>query len=269
MADLTGRRGKIFIIATLLFTLLVVFLQVGGHRVDRGVGVLAIPQRAIHWGISSIRFLIERYIALVNLKKENLRLEEEVRRLKRENAELKEAALSAERLERLLALKGDIPQATIAAQVIAASPSGWFNEVVIDKGGRDGVRSGMPVVTKEGAVGRVVRVSAGSSVVMLLYDRNSAVDCFVQRTRQRGIVQGVGVGRCYLRYVPREADIQIGDLLVASGLAGGFPKGFPVGVVVKVDKQGHGLFAQIEVVPCADLSRLEEVMVIASISKEA
>jgi rod shape-determining protein MreC len=150
----------------------------------------------------------------------------------------------------------------IAAEVVAYSPSAWFRTIVINKGQRDGVKKGFPVVTLEGVVGRVMRISSSSSVVLLVLDRNSSVDCLVQRNRIRGIVEGEGGGRCYLRYVPRTEDIQVGDHIITSGLGGIFPKGLSMGEVVRVEKKEYGLFQEIEVMPSADLSRLEEVMVI-------
>jgi rod shape-determining protein MreC len=156
----------------------------------------------------------------------------------------------------------------IAAEVVAYSPSAWFRTIVINKGQRDGVRKGLPVMTWEGVVGKVMRISSTSSVILLVIDRNSSVDCLVQRTRTRGILEGEGGGRCFLRYVPRTEDIQVGDHIVTSGLEGIFPKGLSMGEVVRVEKKAYGLFQEIEVMPSADLSRLEEVMVLVSPARE-
>jgi rod shape-determining protein MreC len=84
----------------------------------------------------------------------------------------------------------------------------------------------------------------------------------VQRTRTRGILEGEGGGRCYLRYVSRTEDIQVGDHIVTSGLEEIFPKGLSLGEVARVEKKAYGLFQEIEVMPSADLGRLEELMVI-------
>jgi len=150
----------------------------------------------------------------------------------------------------------------IPAEVIASSPSAWFRTIVINKGHRDGLNKGMPVVTWEGVVGRVMRTSPGSSIILLIVDRNSSVDVLVQRTRARGIVEGDGASRCQLRYVPRTDDIQAGDRIITSGLGGIFPKGLSLGEAVMVEQKDYGLFHVVEVRPSADFSRLEEVMVI-------
>jgi rod shape-determining protein MreC len=273
MVDHKRRRGTIIIISLVLCALVLVVLQISGRYGGDGLHAVGLKplspwQRAFHWVVGSIRGVFQNYVLLVNLKEENRQLEEEVRRLKQENADLKESAQTSERLQRLLALKGRVPGAAIAAEVVAHSPSAWFTTIVINKGQRDGVRKGFPVVTLEGVVGKVLRVSSSSSVVLLVLDRNSSVDCLVERTRQRGILEGEGGGRCFLRYVPRTADIQVGDHLVTSGLEGIFPKGLAMGDVVKVEKKEYGLFQEIEVMPSADLSRLEEVMVLVRPSAE-
>jgi len=206
--------------------------------------------------------LFQGYILLVDLKKENLRLQGEVYRLQRENDELRESAKAVRRLRRLLLFKEQVPAAMIPSEVIAYSPSAWFRTIVINKGRRDGVRKGMPVVIWEGVVGQVIRTSTGSSIILLIIDRNSSVDALVQRTRTRGILEGEGSPRCQLRYVSRTDEIQVGDRIVTSGLGGIFPKGLFMGTVVRVEKKEYGLFQEVEVNPSADFSRLEEVLVI-------
>jgi rod shape-determining protein MreC len=267
MVDFRRRRGALIVIFLVLCALVLIVLQISGryggdelHNV--GLRPLSPWQRAFHWVVGSVGAVFQKYVILVNLKEENHQLQEEVRRLKQENADLKESAQTLERLQRLLLLKARVPAAMIAAEVVAYSPSAWFRTIVINKGQRDGVRKGFPVVTSEGVVGKVTRVSSRSSVVLLVIDRNSAVDCLAQRTRTRGILEGEGGGRCYLRYVSRTEDIQIGDHIVTSGLEGIFPKGLSLGEVAKVEKKAYGLFQEIEIMPSADLGRLEEVMVI-------
>jgi rod shape-determining protein MreC len=273
MVNLRRRRGTLIIISLVLCALVLIVLQISGryggdefHKV--GLRPLSPWQRAFHWFVGSVHAVFQNYILLVNLKDENHQLQEEVRRLKQENADLKESAQTLGRLQRLLLLKAQVPGAMIAAEVIAFSPSAWFRTIVINKGQRDGVKKGFPVVTLEGVVGKVTRVSSSSSVVLLVIDRNSSVDCLAQRTRTRGILEGEGGGRCYLRYVSRTEDIQVGDHIFTSGLEEIFPKGLSLGEVVKVEKKAYGLFQEIEVMPSADLGRLEEVMVIVRPARE-
>jgi len=267
MVDLRRRRGNLVIVILIISAVFLISLQIsgryGGDFLHNFVlRIIAPPQRAVHWTIASIRTVFQNHILLSDLKKENLRLQAEVHRLQRENDALRESAQAVGRLRRLLLFKQQVSAPMIPAEVIASSPSAWFRTIVINKGHRDGLNKGMPVVTWEGVVGRVMRTSPGSSIILLIVDRNSSVDVLVQRTRARGIVEGDGASRCQLRYVPRTDDIQAGDRIITSGLGGIFPKGLSLGEAVMVEQKDYGLFHVVEVRPSADFSRLEEVMVI-------
>jgi rod shape-determining protein MreC len=118
------------------------------------------------------------------------------------------------------------------------------------------------VLAPTGIAGRVVETYPHHSKVMLVVDRNSAADAMVQRTRVRGILQGKGGNRCSLDYVYKSADVQLGDLVLASGLGGIYPKGLVFGKVTAANKKNPGVFQEIEVTPAVDLSTLEEVLVV-------
>ncbi len=114
----------------------------------------------------------------------------------------------------------------------------------------------------QGIVGRIVEVYPQYAKVMLIVDRKSGADAMVQRTRVRGILQGKGGNRCSLEFVPKSADVQVGDLVLASGLVGIYPKGLVFGKVTAANKKNPGVFQEIEVTPAVDLSTLEEVLVV-------
>jgi rod shape-determining protein MreC len=272
MVDIRRRRGTLIIIALAIVAVIIISLQISGHyRGDAlhriGLMVLSPFQRAFHWIVDSASGVFKNYIFLVDLKKENDRLREEVHNLKQENADLKESAQAAERLQRLLLFKERVVAPMISAEVVAYSSSSLFRSIVINKGEREGLRKGMPVVNWEGVVGRVMRTAPRSAVVLLIVDRNSSVDCLVQRTRTEGIMEGEGGAQCYLRYVPRTEEIEVGDHVITSGLEGIFPKGLSMGDVTRVQKKEYGLFQEVEVTPSVHFSRLEEVLVILSPAK--
>ncbi|MFM8551002.1 MAG: rod shape-determining protein MreC, partial [Nitrospiraceae bacterium] len=133
---------------------------------------------------------------------------------------------------------------------------------VLDKGARDGVKIEMGVMATDGAVGRVVKVTPYTAMVLLISDPNNAVTGLIQRTRDEGIVEGTADGRARMKYIPLLATLQGGDVVVTSGLAGGFPRGIPLGTITKVDKSEGELFQSAEIVPDVDLRKLEEVLVI-------
>jgi rod shape-determining protein MreC len=196
------------------------------------------------------------------LGEENIELRQQVARLKEENSRLKEAALASERLRRLLEFKETVRISMVGAEVIGRDPSSWFKSVTINKGEKDGVRKGMAVTSPEGVVGQVLRTGPHYSVVLLITDYNSALDGLIQRTRGRTIVEGRGENRCQLKYLLRTEDVVVGDIVITSGLTGNFPKGLVIGEIRRVEKEGQGVFQEAELVPCADLSKLEEVLVI-------
>lgn len=208
------------------------------------------------------------YLWLRGVAEENERLRLEIARLQAELVEAREHELEYERLARLLKVAKGIDAPKIAAKIVGRPLGGWQGLVIIDKGERDGVFPEMPVVTYTprgpGAlVGQVVASVAHYAKVLLITDPSSAVDVFIQRSRQRGLLRGQGENRCILDYVPAEADVREKDIVVTSGLDGIYPKGILVGQVVKIyPGREKGLFRLVEVVPAAPLRDLEEVLVI-------
>ncbi len=202
------------------------------------------------------------YFFLVGVERDNRRLREIVKQLNTRNIQYREAVHSAERLQQLLNLKNAIPVPSIAATVIGEDATPWFRTVIIDRGSVDGVREGMPVIASSGVVGRIVRVAANSSRLLLLTDHASAVAASVQRSRARGVVKGKSGGLCSLEFSQRGEDVKVGDIIVTSGIGGIFPKGLPIGEVTMVKKGEYGIFQTVELRPFVSLSRLEEVLVL-------
>lgn len=203
-----------------------------------------------------------KYFALIDVRKENEALKEELDLLRMETARYREIAAASERLQDLLRLKDEIPWPVTEAQVIGRDPSGWFESVIIDKGNNYGLKMNMPVVDARGVVGRLVSVSANYSKVLLIIDQNSAVDCLVQRSREKGVVKGLSAGLCKLDYVVKTGDVRVGDAVVTSGMDRVFPKGLPVGEVMEVQDTSWEFFRNLKVKPVVDFSKLEDVLVI-------
>ena len=205
------------------------------------------------------------YIALVDVRKENRKLQEELDRLRSENIELLEAKAALKRLQPFLEFKTKSPHSIIIARVIGRDSTSWYRTMVIDKGEQDGVRLDMAAIVPGGVVGRVMKTASGTSRIQLLTDHNSAVAAFVQRTRDEGIVEGTEKGLVRIKYLPALSEVQEGDIVLTSGLAGSFPKGLLIGGIHKVKKEDKALFQQADVVPMLDFSKLEEVMIITAI----
>jgi rod shape-determining protein MreC len=203
-----------------------------------------------------------KYLRFVDLQEENTHLKKELDDLRMQNDLYRELASTHARLRELLQFKESIRSPMAAAQVIGRDPTGWFESILIDKGTHKGLGLNMPVVDARGVIGRVVAVSPNYSKVLLIIDQNSAVDCLIQRTREKGILKGLPSQLCRLHYVSRAADVAVGDKIVTSGLDRIYPKGLPVGEVTEVVDTPWEFFKDVRVKPSADFSKLEEVLVL-------
>ena len=226
------------------------------------IEIISPVQRLVTQSIKTTEEFWLNYFYLVNVRHKNRQLKSELDALRMENSRYRELLSTHERLRELLCFRNSINLPVIAARVIARDPTGWFKSALIDKGTRSGVTLNMPVVNASGVVGRVVSVSPNYAKVLLIIDQNSAVDCLVQRSRQRGIVKGLSEHTCKLDYVVKSTDVKPEDVLVTSGLGGVFPKGLPVGCVQNVKEISGKLFSDIGARPYVDFSKLEEVLVI-------
>lgn len=237
-------RRQVGAIGTAVLTVLLP-VQAGMARVADGVGRM--------W---------ELYTEIGRLRVENARLRGEVEALSRERAELREQAMAAQRLERLLELRGQTAYRSRAAHVIGRDASRWFGTLLVDRGSRDGVRRNAPVVTADGVVGRVIEVTLTTARVLLIADSRSAVGALVQRSRDLAVVEGRSERILHLKYLSRTAQVQLGDLVVTSGQGGVFPKGLVVGRITKVIQEEGDYLQDAEVEPAAVLDRLEEVLIL-------
>lgn len=208
----------------------------------------------------------QEYVYLVDVKRDNDRLRQQNARLREANYTLRGEASENRRLRRLLQLRDQVRGTLLSAQIIGKEASVQFrvNRVSLDRGERDRVRPGMPVITADGLVGQVRRSWGRYSDVLLVADRTSAVDVIVQRTGARAIVKGTGSDdayTCKLEHLPREDDVKVGDLVVTSGLGKRFPAAILVGQVSSVSRKQAGLYQEATVKPAVNFSRLEEVLI--------
>jgi rod shape-determining protein MreC len=206
--------------------------------------------------------LWQEYVALRHVREENRQLRRDLELLQRQNSDLRESAVAAQRLSGLLEFKEQFVPQTVAARVIGRDSTNWYSGVILNKGDRDGIRTEMGVMTSAGVVGRVVKTGPFSSMVLLVTDPHNAITGIIQRTRDEGIVEGTSQGRARIKYLPLLAGIRVGDTVVTSGLTGGFPRGIVIGTVLTLQKEEGELFQSAEISPEADLSKLEEVLVI-------
>lgn len=150
----------------------------------------------------------------------------------------------------------------LPARVIGHGAAPDFSLLQIDRGSSAGIRKDMPVIVREGLVGKVIEVAPLSAKVLLITDSLSSVAGVDQRTRDNGVVNGLAPKVLTMRYVNGGEDMQAGDAIVTSPVSGIFPPGLPVGAVTAISKNESELFYNIELRPAVDFSALEEVFVV-------
>ena len=198
-----------------------------------------------------------------------------MRGLQQENNELKHAQLTTapnlqrlaqleaenERLRKLLSVKEREKANGQVTQILYTARDPFSRKIIVDKGQQAGIVAGQPAIDETGVVGQVTRVFPFSAEVTLI-TKDQVVPVQIVRSGQRSVVFGLGNGQLELRYMPANADIQIGDILVTSGLDGIYLPGFPVAKVVNIERDSAYSFARIFCVPIAGVENFGEVMVL-------
>ncbi|MCK5696072.1 MAG: rod shape-determining protein MreC [Desulfobacula sp.] len=203
----------------------------------------------------------DTYFMAVLAVKENSELKEQLGKAIEITNRYEELELENIRLKKFVNFTSLVPDTYVAAQIVARDPSPWFKTIMIDKGAKDGLLKGSPVLVSEGIVGQLLEVAKNYSKVLLITDRNSAVDALVQNSRVRGIVKGNNEDNCSFEYALRKNEVKEGETIVSSGLDQVFPKGLKIGKILKVTKIHSQLFQDIRIETSVDFNKLEEVLV--------
>jgi rod shape-determining protein MreC len=263
------RRNRILLASAslLLCSLLLVSVSIRSPTARDPVGRLLLDtlapfQVVFSWMGRSAGRIWSGYVAVVDARQENEQLRAHVAALDAQVLRFGELERENQRLGALLSLRGQLPGVVYGARVIGRDPSPLAMTLTIDRGARDGLRRGLAVVAPQGVVGQVAEASRTAARVVLLTDHNSGIDAIVQRSRARGVVKGGTDGTCRMDYLTRDADVQVGDRILTSGLDGTFPKGLVVGDVVEVGRSNRGLLQAATVRPIVELEKLEEVLVV-------
>ena len=260
-----ARRLAIACFALLLVALFLLPNQIQGllQYLDGPVGyVVRVPLEAIASIDASIADRWEQYVALQGVREENQQLRKEIEWLRGQHSQLRESVAATERLTNLLQFKQQALPTMVAAQVIGRDATNRYRAIVLNKGESDGIKPDMGVVTPAGVVGRVVKTTGASSVVLLVTDPSNAIAGLIQRTRDEGVVEGTQQGLAQMKYIPLLSTVRDGDRVVTSGLVGDFPRGLVIGTITRIDKQEGALFQSAELMPEVDVGRVEEVLVI-------
>ncbi|MCK5922793.1 MAG: rod shape-determining protein MreC [Methylococcales bacterium] len=202
-------------------------------------------------------------------------LAQRLEQLETQSQSISELTAENERLRALLNLSATTPQIEmITADVIGAGPNTFFQDVILNKGREAGFTVGMPVITPQGLVGQIFRLTGNSTQVVLITDGLSSVPARLSQSRATGIIQGGDPGGfLVLNWIPLEAEITIGELVVSSGLidesyegvvTNRFPEGIAIGRIVEVERGEAALFQRAIVQPIVNVNALEDVQVITN-----
>ena len=260
-------------VALIIFSILVMYLDHREHHLDvlrRTIGAavypvrLAVdaPTRLWDWLGQSTTSRNELELELGRLEAEKLLTHARLQRL---------TALEAEnaRLRALLEARSRVRDEIRVAEILAVDANPYEHNLVIGIGSRDGVYDGQAIVDANGVVGQVIRTGVMTAQAVLISDTDHALPVEVNRNGLRTIAVGTGqIDRLDLPFLPNNADIRAGDLLVTSGLGGAFPAGYPVAVVNAVTRIPQEPFANVTATPEAALDQVREVMLIWSTPPE-
>jgi rod shape-determining protein MreC len=200
---------------------------------------------------------------LENLEAQNKELRKQLLHQSIKNQKLQESMLENLRLRRLLRLKDELGYSYIPATVIGSGQEQSIRSLILNAGKRDQVFKNQAVVTEQGVVGKILDVEDDFSVTQILMDRNSLVSARLQRSREVGLVGWSGNLWLDLYYIPKDIEVESGEIVVTSGLSQIYPKGLKIGIVVEVKENDYELFKQIKVKPAVNFNKIEEVFVIS------
>jgi rod shape-determining protein MreC len=250
-------------------SILILYIDNRDNHLDavrKAIGATVYPLRVIvDAPISGWRWLEQTTASRNELELENNRLQAE--RLLTQARLQRYAALEAEnaRLRDMLEARERVREQVRVAEILSVNANPFRHVIVIDRGTTDGVYDGQAVVDADGVVGQVVEAGVASSQCLLISDPGHDLPVEVNRSGLRTIARGTGdYARLDLPFLPNNADIEPGDLLVTSGLGGVFPAGYPVAVVDTVTRLPQEPFAAVTATPSAALNRMREIMLIWS-----
>lgn len=237
-----------------------------GHLelVRSALSTLVYPvQFVVNLPIAAGRWASESIVTRKRLIEENNRLRSRQQLLSSRLQRYEVLEEENKRLRELLGSTINFKEKVMIAELLAVELEQFRNMIEINKGSRDGVYDGQPVVDAHGVMGQVVHVGPFSSNILLITDPSHAVPVQVNRNGLRAIAVGTGRNNSLLlEHLPTNSDIQVGDLIVSSGLGRRFPRGYPVGTVSSIKLEPGAPFGTINVTPSAMLAKNREVLLV-------
>ena len=264
----TPTRTSLQTVVLILVVAGLILLALGGYLTPVSRYVVTPLVTAQTWLASryqAIQNLVSAPQDLTRIRQRNTELEAEVSRLESQIIDLQQQLSETRILSALVDFARVHPENRyLAASVIGRDPSPFLQYVIINRGSDDGLRRGMPVVTQQGLVGRISKVTAGAATVQLISDAAAKVNVRIEPSRAQALLQGEITGEVSLDMIPQAAKVQVGDLVLTSGLGGNYPDNILIGQITGVRRRDYDIFQQASVQPVVDFSQLEIVLVITN-----
>lgn len=253
---------------TILFLLVIgiLALALGGYFGFISTGFNNVLVTSQSW-ISSRFLAIQDFLTVprdvIALRQQNSALQSDMARLQAQVVQLQQQVAETQALAALVNFSRSNPENSYAAaSVIGRDPSPFLHYIIIDRGSNDGIRRGMPVVTDQGLVGRIDAVISNAARVQLITDPASVINVRLEKTGKEAQLIGTISGDLSLDLIPQDVLIQAGDVVLTSGLGGGYPTDLIVGQVLTVRKQDSDLFQEASIQPIVDFTQLKIVLII-------
>jgi rod shape-determining protein MreC len=245
-----------------------IILALGGYLAPLtrvALGPLISAQTWLSTRYQAVQNVINSPQDLIRLRQRNAELEVQVSDLQAEVINLKQQLTETRILSALVDFARVHPENRyVAVSVIGRDPSPFAKYVIINRGSDEGLRRGMPVVTAQGLVGRITAITANAGRVQLITDPGSSVNVSLEGSGAQAVLRGSLTGELTLEMIPQSANIQVGDLVLTSGLGGNYPANLLVGQVTSVRGKETDLFKTAAVQPIVDFSQLEILLIIVN-----
>ena len=204
------------------------------------------------------------FTSINSLEMENQQLKTEILLLKAQQQQLTNLELQVERLESLLGTTGRITNQTVQIATVTFYSSNPLSQfITLNKGSLDQVKNQQTVIDSSGIMGQIIQTTPTTSRVLLITDPDHQIPVRIQRTGQRGILNGTGHDNAKLNFIPANSEVKVGDIIESSGLGGIFPAGYPVAKITQIEIQGDNPYLNISATPVAKLNQSHKVLIIS------
>jgi rod shape-determining protein MreC len=261
-------RAKMIVFAMISVALLLLDSRVGALSVARqAVGTVLYPIQMAALLPRDAAIGVSEYFSSLSS------LEKQVQELKRQQIAVAQTMQQAQlhqsennQLRKLLDARERVPGKTMLAEILYDARDVFTRKIILDRGTQQGVALGLPVIDSQGVVGQVTRVFPFTSEVTLLTDKEQAIPVQVLRNGLRSIAYGRGqAGTLDLRFMAPNADVQVGDILITSGIDGVYPAGLAVARVMQVESNANGAFGRVVCQPLAGIERNTQLLILMSL----